>query len=128
MAENRDRSTWAATLSRTEIFLKLLDWFDKGYFSTSKTLGITPNEIEQKSNMRELSYTTIPRLFYMGDSNGAGNDVFLDFKALCDAKRILSPLGTKVEKNKRTLYQLQKASQNGEITRFVHADVVIYID
>lgn len=111
-------------LSRNEIYSKLLSWFGEGKFITSE--NISPAELERKSNNRELSYTGIPKIIFVGNSKD--NEDFLTFRTLVETGRILSPLGMKVKKDLRTLYGLHKAVKNNEIMRFDYKKAIIYID
>lgn len=116
----------AEKMTRSEICDLLLDWFNRGIIISTDKLGIDKNEIERRSNNRELSYTPLNKVMFLGESSDSEN--FSLFKTLCDNKRIMVPLVAKVEKSLRTLYQLQKAAKSGDLLRFERDGVILYID
>lgn len=113
-------------ISRQQIIDKLTDWFQKGILTTTQIVGEQPRVIESLCNKRELSYTSINRLLFVGDSKDS--EEFKELKSLIDGRRILAPLTAKVETDTRTDYGVLQASKRGELYRFVHGGLILYID
>lgn len=113
-------------ISRQQIIDKLTDWFSNGILTTTQIVGEQPRVIESLCNKRELSYTPINRLLLVGDSKDS--EVFKELKSLIDGRRILAPLTAKVETDTRTDYGVLQASKRGELYRFVHGGLILYID
>lgn len=112
--------------TKDDICIKLKEWFDKGLLITLSDSGMTANEVERKANSNEVAYTPHPKLIFMGDSSNSEEYNLLI--SLFHDLRLLTSLQAKVKKNIRTLYALHKAAENGELLRFEHHDVIIYID
>lgn len=121
---NTERKSQISQLSRNEIYAKLLTWFDKGLLIPRDDVPML--ELERRINLRELSYTPITKVLFVGDSRD--NEDYFEFRTLADTGRILSSLGVKVKKDIRTFYALQKAEKNGDVMRFDYKSVLIYID
>lgn len=113
-------------MTRKEIVDLVNEWMDNGTISTTIKMNISTNCADRLSNKKEISYTPISRLIFIGDSEN--NEKYSLLKSLIDGKRIMSPLVAKAEKNLRTLYQLQKAAMNGVLSRIERDGIVLYID
>lgn len=113
-------------MTREEILSKLTTWFDDGILTTSVKEKLNANEIDKRSNAKELSYTPHSRVLFVGDSNGS--PIYDELCNLFNEYRLLTPLQARVKKNLRTLYSIHKAVNRGELMRFERDGAIIYID
>ena len=111
-------------MSREDIINLLDDWFAKGIITTTKKLGLSKNDIDKNSRKRELSYTFIPKLIFVGNSEG--NDNFELLSALIN--RIITDLRVRVDKKCRVPYDIYKASMDNTVRRYERNGIIIYID
>lgn len=117
-------------MSKEEIYKFLEEWFDKGYFITvtrfkSESKDKANNAIEKRCVARELSYTSMSKVLFVGDKTG--NPIYDLFQQYCDEKRIMTTLEAKIQLNVPTSYKLHKAVYNGTIMRFERDDAIIYV-
>lgn len=112
--------------TRSEIVSLLNGWFDCGVLSTPEKMRLNNNEIERLSNKKELSYTNVRKLIFVGDSSC--DERFALINSLVVSNRIMPPLTAKVVKGIRTLYQLHTAALRGDILRFERDGIILYID
>lgn len=117
-------------MDKEEILGLLTEWFDQGCFTTVTRIkeekgDNSNNAIEKRCVARELSYTNMTKVLFVGDKTGSS--VYDMFQNLRDEKRILTTLEAKVELNIPTLYRLHKAVDSGQLLRFERDDAIIYI-
>lgn len=113
-------------MSREDIINLLDDWFAKGIITTTKKLGLSKNDIDKKSRKHELSYTYIPKLIFVGNSEEDENFELLS--ALINGNRIITDLRVRVDKKCRVPYDIFKASMDNTIRRYERNGIIIYID
>lgn len=117
-------------MSKEEIYSFLKEWFDKGYFTTvtrikAETNDTANNAIEKRCVARELSYTSMAKILFVGDKTNS--TVYSLFQQYCDEKRIMTTLEAKIQLNVSTSYKLHKAVENGTVLRFERDDAIIYV-
>ena len=117
-------------MSKEDIYKFLEEWFNKGYFITvtrfkSESKDNANNAIEKRCVARELSYTSMSKILFVGDKTG--NPIYDLFQQYCDEKRIMTTLEAKIQLNVPTLYKLHKAVEDGTIMRFERDDAIIYV-
>ncbi len=117
-------------MEKEEIIEFLEENFKGGVFTTPSEVRITygdnsNNFIEKKCVSCELSYTSIPKVLFAGDKKNS--IVYEKFQRLVEEKRIMNTLMAKIFLDVPTLYKLHKAVEKGEILRFEHHDVILYV-
>lgn len=110
--------------SREEIRSWLDDRFSDGSLVLRRSFG--PKELSKKIHSRELSATYLSSLFVSGDSKD--NETFRIVLELMKWGRLHDRLSILVEKDYRTVYNVNKAVENGEIMHFVIDGAQFYID
>ena len=112
--------------TRNDIASLLTEWFDKGIFKTVESVGVSSNIIDCMSQKKQLTYTPINKVVFVGD--GRGDATYEKFMSLYEEKRILTTLTAKVYKDCRSLYHLHKAAKQGDLLRFKYGKLILYID
>lgn len=117
-------------MDKEDIYNSLVEWFGNGYFTTttkikSESEDYSNNVIEKRCVKRQMSYTSMPKVLFVGDRTG--NPVFQAFQRYCDEKRIMTPLEAKVQLDLPSLYKLHKAVHESKVLRFEHEDAIIYV-
>ena len=102
------------------------DMFKEGLFSVCSSADFKGNRIEKMSNEFKVSYTLIPGLVYVGDSERS-NGCYGMMHCLTEKKRIMTPLTAKVRYNLRTHYELDKMVGLGHLQKFKRDGLVLYL-
>lgn len=102
------------------------DMFKEGLFSVCSSSDFKGNRIEKMSNEFKVSYTLIPGLVYVGNSERS-NSCYGMMHCLTEKKRIMTPLTAKVRYNLRTHYELDKMVGLGYLQKFKQDGLVLYL-
>ena len=102
------------------------EMFKEGVFSVCSSADFKGNRIEKMSNEFKVSYTLIPGLVYVGNSERS-NACYGVMHCLTEKKRIMTPLTAKVRYNLRTHYELDKMVGLGYLQKFKQDGLVLYL-
>lgn len=108
------------------VMMFLDEMFNEGIFSVCSSADFKGNRIEKMSNEFKVSYTLIPGLVYVGNSERS-NACYGIMHCLTEKKRIMTPLTAKVRYNLRTHYELDKMVGLGYLQKFKQDGLVLYL-
>ena len=122
--ESVKHSVDSMDVSAVKTFLD--EMFKEGIFSVCSSADFKGNRIEKMSNEFKVSYTLIPGLVYVGNSERS-NTCYGVMHCLTEKKRIMTPLMAKVRYNLRTHYELDKMVGLGHLQKFKKDGLVLYL-
>lgn len=122
--ESIKHSVDSMDVSAVRMFLD--EMFKEGLFSVCSSADFKGNRIEKMSNEFKVSYTLIPGLVYVGNSEHS-NACYGMMHCLTEKKRIMTPLTAKVRYNLRTHYELDKMVGLGYLQKFKQDGLVLYL-
>lgn len=122
--ESIKHSVDSMDVSAVRMFLD--EMFKEGLFSVCSSADFKGNRIEKMSNEFKVSYTLIPGLVYVGNSERS-NACYGMMHCLTEKKRIMTPLTAKVRYNLRTHYELDKMVGLGYLQKFKQDGLVLYL-
>ena len=122
--ESIKHSVDSMDVSSVRMFLD--EMFKEGIFSVCSSADFKGNRIEKMSNEFKVSYTLIPGLVYVGNSERS-NACYGMMHCLTEKKRIMTPLTAKVRYNLRTHYELDKMVGLGYLQKFKQDGLVLYL-
>ena len=122
--ESIKHSVDSMDVSAVRMFLD--EMFKEGLFSVCSSADFKGNRIEKMSNEFKVSYTLIPGLVYVGNSERS-NACYGMMHCLTEKERIMTPLTAKVRYNLRTHYELDKMVGLGYLQKFKQDGLVLYL-
>ena len=122
--ESIKHSVDSMDVSSVRMFLD--EMFKEGIFSVCSSADFKGNRIEKMSNEFKVSYTLIPGLVYVGNSENS-NTCYGMMHCLTEKKRIMTPLTAKVRYNLRTHYELDKMVGLGYLQKFKQDGLALYL-